>query len=122
MQATPAAEARAENLEPCPACGGHQDRECGICGGQGFVSRFWFVDSIDAGLAAGEPPAWMGELAEFLEARGFIERHGLLAWMQVYGEPSQALIDGLAVFEGELARLEQAERVREAMAAAARKR
>lgn len=69
-------------------------------------------------------PEWLAATAEVLAARNGIERYGLDGWLKLeglrHGDLHPHFVPALQFLDGELARLEQEDRVREAADARAR--
>lgn len=96
--------AAADLIERCPDCAGPA---CERCGGLGVIDRERPGDDLD-----------VEGIEDFLRAWSLVERYGVSGWLQLEhpdgAEPSEAFVDALLVFSGELDRLEIETRAREA--------
>ncbi len=99
----------ASSYAPCGACGGAspaEGRACDACGGMGHVRTDLGRESLDDDAIAC--------VGEFLLARGFVERHGLWAFLRVHGRPHPAFLEAMDEYDAAYALAEHEARVAEA--------
>lgn len=96
---------------PCPDCGMRRGLACDLCGGNGRIVQ-------EPDVPGDLPELLADEVGLFVRAWGTIEKYGVRGWIALQPpgfEPHELLGEALAVFNGELSRLEQDQDVRDAI-------